>query len=356
MSANLCSENYEKTIVNGFVQHRLTRTYKVDTGTNIVTTTQDSGLPQVGSQIVIEGQVYYLVTKSARRLNDEGGRILSYVDCIYDNDAGRFDRDTNGNPVTNPENIAPYVQAQYNEEVEEISDARLIGIEDPNGNYLTLPPILADRSGTSRKYPITNSAGVPAGLAQKKKHSKQITYWTYHRTWNDNWETYVDNINSAAFTITQRDKHGIRLQYNVAVRTGLLADIIKEDHWKGDGLYFRRGLVILIDPRTWVHRQPDVSFSGAVFNGQYDWEAETPTQFTQDQLSGMKINATRTAIYRTFKDSGGDFVPEPVRLNGYGAPHWTPRPGAPPAEKDITFNVVYDKYEVSDYATALSIS
>lgn len=358
MAFHLCSESYRRSIRGGFLQHDYTRTYKgTVVNSSLVSTCHDATLPALGSSIVLEGIQYWAVEQIPRRQDDENGRQLAYVDIVYSNDTGSFERDVNGQPVTDAEDIAPYVQVQFHEGIEEISDARLSRIEDPTGTEVSMPPILASRANSDRKYAITNSAGAPVGTAQKKSFIKQLTYWTYHRTWDEDWESYNGNVNSAAFTLTQQDAGGVRSQNSVAAKCGLLAQIIREDHWKGDKLYFRRGCVILVDPRTWEHRQPDVGYAGAVFDGQYDWEAPTPSStFTPSQLSSFQINNVRTTIYKQLKDSDDNLLTEPVRLNGFGAPHWTPRPGVIAAEKDSTFHLVYDKYDISDYATALGIS
>ena len=191
MAANLCSETYRRSVREGFLYHDYVRTYKVDViNSSLVQTCNAGGLPQLLSSIVIDGIQYWAVEQIPRRLDDENGRKLAYIDIVYANDAGSFQRNAYGQPTDDPEEIAPWVQVQFHEGIEEISDARLIRIEDPSGAVAPLPPILADRTGTDRKYPITNSAGAPVGLAQKKSFIKQLTYWTYHRTWDEEWESY----------------------------------------------------------------------------------------------------------------------------------------------------------------------
>lgn len=359
MAFSICSESYEKTIVGGFPQHSYVRTYSGETGTNLITTCQDPSLPAMGSAISIEGSVYFLVSKRARRQDDKGARGWSYVDCIYDNDAGRFGRDQNGQPTQEPANIAPYVQVQWSEFVTEVAEAKYLRCEDDLGNSMTNPPWMAKKLDT--KCGITNSALAPAPLAQKRRHSKIITYWTYHRTWNPTWETYLESpINSAAFTITQRDQDGIRLQYSIAAGHARLSDIIKEDNWLGNKLYFRRGLVIDVNPATWEHRVPDVGYAGVIAEFQFDWRKQThPIITAADIDKERKESLARGFVFHfeeTFLDLEGERLTEPTNLNGYGGPWWGRRPGHGIGDERPGYVLFYQVDEESAWPAALGVS
>lgn len=365
MAFELWNESYERTLIQGHIQHALVRTYRGEVTTNLALTCNDASLPAIGSSVIIGGDTYWAVTHRARYFNNTNARDWAFVDVIYDNDAGRFMRNSSGQPTTDPEQIAPYVQVQYAEHVQEVTNAKLVRIENHLGQSMQIPPYLL--LSTTTAGPVMNSAGKVISNAQQRKHHKIITYWTYKRTWTSSWEDYIDDVNSAAFTVTQSDSYGTRLQYSIAAKEARLADIIKEDHWFGDKLYFRRGLVIETNPDTWEQRFPDQGHEGAIFgpgaNAQYHWDEWPQTQWTQAELDALvpggwgypNGNAVR---WETFTNAGDDESPltEPTPLNGWGAPIGTARPGTTAIGEHQRHTMIYTTDDLTDWATALGVS
>lgn len=363
MAANLYSEDYEQSVVEGFVKHNYVRHYKVDVTTNLVVTTNDPGLPALLSPVIIGGDTYYCVRKIPRRHNDEGGRTLAMVACYYSNDAGSFLRNSSGQPVSNAENMAPYVQVEWMERVQEQNTAVFLRIEDGDGTAVAAPPYLASMVG--RFSYCVNSANNPVGYFTKAQHFKQIIYWTFHRTWSESWEDGLDTVNSAAFTVTQSDPYGVRLLYNIPIHNALFVDLLKEDHWKGDKLYFRRGIVMHIDDNAWVHRIPDKGMQVCTFMGQTNFGVEPQRLYTQTEIDdefaslgiAKSVKYSQRDIGMLTKDGQTIPISEPVALNGFGAMRGVRRPDSIGTDKsNERYTLVYDPFEQSNWPSTLGIT
>lgn len=370
MAARFCSEQYTRSIREGYLKHNYVRTYKVDViNGSLVSTCNDANLPVLGSSISLEGITYWAVEHVPRRVNDEGGRSLAMVDVIYTNDSGSYARDSSGQPIEEPANMAPYVQVQWNTRMIEQAGGYFVRIEDDDGNSVKAPPYLEARKGLNTM--LVNSAGVPNGTLQAERHFKQITYWTFHRTWEDDWDDGVDTTNRSAFTITQRDVDGIRYQYSVSAKRALFVDLIKEDHWMGQRLYFRRGVVMQLDREAWIHRAHDRGMQWSIFggsgpngtgnDGQVNWYANPQRLFTQQELSGNNwlggFSKGLHVITATDAQTGKRApISEPMPLNGYGAPQWSRRPESLAVDTTAkNYYLIYDPYETSDWSTTLGI-
>lgn len=360
MSADLVNETYAVNINGGVVEHRYTRTYQTTEYTNIITALGDADIPQLGHELITEGVIVYLVRKSPRRGDDKNGRKQIFVECEYTNQTQTHERDQNGRPITNLENAAPFVQVQWNEFTAKTYRGTFLGIAADDGSSLPLseyPPYLRNEIGKERM--ITNSANLaPLNAPDKKYVAKQVTYWTYHRDWSATWETYIGDVTSEAFTVTQRDQDGIRLQYTFPAFSMVLQDIIKEDNWRGSKLWFRRGLVMSQDLSSYITEVPDADVAQAVWYHAWDPKQWKEVNGNDPRLAQFPdVTAIDAYIQENIVDANGAPLTSPVPLNGQGMPMPAKRfNGVTHSQSTKTYHLEYRCFDTSAWPTALGVS
>jgi hypothetical protein len=366
MAANRRSQDLTERLVDGFLQYDYVETWQVD-ATGIAASLLDASLPQIGQPYFITGVTtpVYCFQRTPRRRSDSQAKNLFDVVCSFTNAVTRYDRTSEGLPADQPENIVPRVDIAFEEYSETTNQARngFIGVFDievppslftPALSYQPPPNMPSPQFGKATT--ITNSAGDPLENVSVRKHTKRITYWSWHRDWNSQWDNWLDVVNSTQTTVTQSDKDGQRLRYSFDPYTLLINDIIKEDHWRDGKLYFRRGVVISHNPNTWFNVFVDKGFNELIFTGQLDKDGTVITEAKMTSWFGAKRKTYEqipVTFWRPAEDTSprDEFLPvaaaEPQFLNGYGRLVGNPTPG----DSGFPKQLVYMNYEVGDFST-----
>jgi hypothetical protein len=337
--ADLINQTLTKRIQDGFLQYDYTETYQV-TAAGIASACIASGVPQIGQAVLLSGTSDYVWchTQAPNRRSDRDAKNLYTVTCSFSNASTKYERDVEGNPVSNPEDIVPKLDIGFDEYSEPATDAHLLGFTDASeadpftAAIKTPPPYLQERQsldyGNFIGGPVVNSANDPAPNINQRRHNKRMTYWTWHRDWNPQWEQYLDRVNAFSLTLSQYDQEGIRLQYTFPPLTVVINDLMKEDHWRNGKLYFRRGIAMMHNPRGWLTKINDEGVNEALFSGQY--KGSGATKFTAGDLTtNDTANRSLTAYKQPIveesiqlKDEGQDGIyvapAGPIQLNGYG--------------------------------------
>lgn len=337
--ADLINQTLTKRIQDGFLQYDYTETYQV-TASGIAAACLAAGVPQIGQAVLLVGTGDYVWchSQTPSRRSDRDARNLYNVTCNFSNATTKYERDTNGNPVSNPEDIVPKVDVQFDEYSEPATDAHLVGFTDASAvnpfetDIKTPPPYLALRQSVDVSNftggPVVNSANDAVPNIQQRRHNKRLTYWTWHRDWDPAWEQFLDRVNYFQLTISQFDQEGIRLQYRFDPLTVVINDLIKEDHWRNGRLYFRRGIAMMHNPRGWLTKINDEGYNEALFDGQY--KGSGATTYTSSDLTTNDPMSRTLTTYRVpmveesipLKDEGSDGVyvapASMLQLNGYG--------------------------------------
>lgn len=371
MAANRTSQDLVERLVDGFLQYDYTEVWQVD-ASGPAAALQDASLPTIGTQYAISGvsQPVYCYQRQPRRRSDTQAKSLFDVICSFTNAVTRYERTVDGLPANEPEQIVPRVDIAFEEYSEPTgwADNGLIGIFDfdtspalfdPGLSYQLPPNLLnGNQPQFGQRVPMQNSAGDPIENVNVRRHTKRITYWSWHRDWDSNWDSWLDVVNSAGVTVTQSDKDGQRLRYSFDPYTLLINDIVKEDHWRDGRLYFRRGIVISYNPNTWFTVKPDIGFNELFFAGQLYPDNTEITEDEMDLLFGTdrKRFEKFPIVEKWENDQDGNQVmvapAQPQYLNGYGRKAGYISPvdqfGAPK-------NIVYMNYQTGDY-TDLGIS
>jgi len=367
--ADCKSQELSESLVDGFLQYDYTETWQV-TASGIAEALSDASLPQIGQPYIISGTsaTVYCYRRQPRRRSDTQAKTTFDVVCQFTNASTRYDRTVNGLPASDVEEIVPRVDIAFEEYSEQTgyADNGLIGIfdfdlnpalYDPGLSY-QLPPNLLNGNGPGFgvRVPMQNSASDPFENVSVRKHTKRITYWSWHRDWDSNWDEWLDVVNSSQVTITQSDKDGQRLRYTFPAYTLLINDIIKEDHWRDGRLYFRRGIVISYNRSTWFSIFPDKGFNELLYVGQSDIDGTAITSANMDSWFGTKrktYESIPVTLYRPADDAGprNEFLPvaaaEPQYLNGHGRLVGNP---SPVDASGVPKNVVYMNYLIGDYS------
>lgn len=363
------SQELTERMVDGFLQYDYTETWQV-TASGIAAALQVAGLPQIGQPYILSGidSPVYCYSRVPRRRNDQQAKTVFDVVCSFTNAVNRYERTVDGLPANQPEQIVPRVDIAFEEYSEQTgwADNGLVGIfdfdtnpafYDPGLSY-QLPPNLNNGQAPQfgRRVPIQNSAGDPFENVSVRKHTKRITYWSWHRDWNSRWDDWLDVVNNSTVTVTQSDKDGQRLRYSFEPYTLLINDIIKEDHWRDGSLYFRRGIVISYNRNTWFSVFADKGFNELIFAGQLNTDGTAITDANMQTWFGTKrrtYESIPVTMYRPADDSGprNEFLPvaaaEPQYLNGYGRLVGFP---SPVDQAGVPKNVVYMTYNTGDYS------
>lgn len=335
----LINQTLSKRLQDGFLQYDYTETYQL-LSTGIATACLAAGIPQIGAPVVLAGtgDVVWCHTQTPVRRSDRDARNVYNVTCHFSNATTKFERDVNGNPAINPEDIVPKVDVAFDEYSEPATDAHLLGFTDCDvrdpfiSGIKTPPPYLSDRTGLDFGNfiggPVVNSANDVVPNVQQRRHNKRITYWTWHSQWDPAWEQYLDTINGLPFAVTQYDTFGIKLQYTFYPLTVVINDLIKEDHWRNGRLYFRRGIAMMHNPRGWVTKINDEGFHENLFANQF--KGSGSSKYTSEDLTSNDPMKRTLTYYKVpvveesipMKEEGADGIyvapGAMIPLNGYG--------------------------------------
>ena len=365
MAANRRSQDLTERMIDGFLQYDYQEIWQVD-ATGIAAALQDASLPQIGQPYLISGvsQPVYCYQRQPRRRNDAQAKTVFDVICLFTNAVTRYDRTVEGIPAVEPEQIVPRVDIAFEEYSEQSPTAQFIGIFESDRPHtsitpqtsLTLPPYMPTPQ-FGFDVAIVNSAYEPIQNINKRKHTKRITYWTWHRDWDSAWDDFLDAVNSAEVTITQSDKDGQRLRYTFPAYELLINDIVKEDHWRDGKLYFRRGVVFSHNPIGWFTELPDQGFNENIFFGQLLADGTGITPAILDEWFGEDRATYELAPIVHFQPVNFDEVntdsvsvapADPQALNGYGRQVKYPTPDGPAY---VYKKLVYMSYNVKDFST-----
>jgi hypothetical protein len=363
MAANRTSQDLVERLVDGFLQYDYTEVWQVD-ASGPAAALQDASLPTIGTQYAISGvsQPVYCYQRQPRRRSDTQAKSLFDVICSFTNAVTRYERTVDGLPANEPEQIVPRVDVTFEEYNDTKQSAYFVGVFSiaqhpseytPEGSFQT--PSYMKVPGYDYEWSIINSANEPFGNVNVSKHTKRITYWSWHRDWETKWDDWLDVVNSEAVTITQRDKEGERLKYDFKPFQLLIKDIVKEDHWRDGRLYFRRGIVFSFKEDCWFYRRLDEGLNERIYEGQYKPDG---TQVTaSDMTSWFGSNASTyeqipVTFYRPADDTGprNEFLPvapsEPQVLNGWGRLNGVPTP----YDNGLLFKyIAYMPYRLGDF-------
>lgn len=375
-SANRTNNTLVKRIVDGFIQYDYTETWQVVDATGIVASLSTSGLPTIGSEYYVEGVKVWCYEQTPTRRDAKHAKNVYDVLCRFSNSTPKYERDVNGNPAQDPEDIVPKVDVAYEEYQVPSTDANLIGFTDSSddnpfsGFVFSVPPYLALRlnqnpaPGNFIGGPLVNSANDVYPNRFVERANRVITYWRYFRNWESQWDEYIGHVNADTVTISQYDQDGLRLRYTFQPFFLRLKTIIKEDVWRDGKLYFRRGLVLAENKKSWLTKLPDEGFNKAVWTGQYKGSS-TWTTAQLDAKFGTIASGTREYYHKwpivvTDEVTLATVSPaDPVPLNSYGLKLGEPRPQANSialAQDDTSKSVWYLEHRLANLGSDLGIS
>lgn len=350
-AAQLIDEQISEGISSGFVRYDMTRTYQV-----ITTDKTDSsfvalgaaGLPSIGTTVLLGGSVpIYCLRRVPKRTELTATGKKWNITTTWSNDAGQsFLRTPGGLPTFNPVDTARQVQVEYQETSEPIRDAQFLSITDgPFHNGTTVAPAPTWLAGTVG--PIINSAGDPI-LSERPNYNRIVKVWKWYRDYPDQLEDYINNINSAEVTITITDIDGPRGSLVFPAKTLRVGTPVVEERWMDGRLYFRAGMVLIEDKRTWIHSELDRGQRYRVFNGQIRSDG---TNWTDAQLAALDPEVRAGQFGLLDIEQEGYAPGEPIRLNGNGAPCQYDA-----TNKDKAFYVNFKVFDETDFSGIAHLS
>ena len=316
MSASLIDKIGGATIVNGYLQYSLTYIYQViaPRTSGINTILQWPGIPQAGSVALIEGQTVWVDSPTCRLENPRADKWI--VTVPYTNQTSQYERDYQGNPVTDPVDAVKQVTIDWADIEEPVNNARFRGItttapEQEGGTPVTLTPTYM------KDGPVTNSAGVPIEVMRRKR-IKIITVRRVARNWESTWEDYQNAVNTDKVTIIESDKDGERARHVFEKFTLKLA-ISTPNEWKNGFLYYRPAFVMEHNPKTWIHSEVDRGRKRRAQIGYYKPEdKDGRTTYNEDDLKFLNIYGTNDYWESITTNNGKVAIGDPVLFGGYG--------------------------------------
>jgi hypothetical protein len=347
-AATLIDENVNESIASGFIRYDMTRSYQV-----LTTEREDSsfqvlqavGLPAVGTVVLLGGVVpIYCLKRTPKRTGLSDTAKKWTVTTQWSNDAGQaFMRTAGGVPTFDPTEAARVVELEYQETTEPVRDAEYlsttVGPFHDSSSTPNQPSWLAGHKG-----PIVNSAGDPL-FAERPTYNRIATVWKWYRDYPSNLETYINNINSAEVTLTQTDIDGVRATHTFAERTLRFGLPVTEERWKDGKLYFRVGVVLVEDKRTWIHSELDHGQRMRVFASQFKSDGST---WTGDDLQALQPPVDPLGFTMVDIESEGFAPGEPLRLNGRGLPC---QYDSDPANRDKSFYNNFKTFTETDFSS-----
>lgn len=346
-AAQLVDESIGESIASGFVRIDMTRVYQVlttDRSDGASTVMGASGLPSIGSSVLYGTATLWCIGRKPSRV-DKGSTAKKWnISTRWTNDASSFLRTSGGIPTTDPVQAAKTVEIEFVETMEPIRDAEYLSVTD--GAYHNGTEVygaddiewLAASTG-----PILNSAGDPI-LAERPTFNRMVTVWRYYRDYPDDLEQYINNINSLEVKVTQEDIQGIRATHTFPAKTLRFGAPRVEPQWQDGKLFFRVGVTLMEDKRTWIHSELDRGQRQRVFVGQNKTDGTT---WTAGDLANLDPPVTSDGFALLDIEREGYAPGEPLRLNGYGLPA-----SVDPLSLDLnkSFYVNYKKYPETDFS------
>lgn len=330
--AELVNTSLKESVANGFLQYQYGQTYQVFTTNRTDTESvvlSASGLPAIGQTVVlaVSGQPIWCTSRTPARVAIEESATKWHVDCEFNNYTQTFERDFQGNPVTDPTEAVKRVDISYLEHSEEVDDAELlsitVGMSGFLGGQTLVPPIWMQNA----IGPVTNSAKVPVRLT-RPDYRKVIAVSQVYRDWNNDWDDFAGAINDDQITIEEKDKDGVRWSETYPEFTLRMRPPKKENVWKDARLYFRRTFIMEHNPNSWIHAELDAGTKRRVQVGQFKPDGGT---YTQDDLDDLGIDGAYgyEEITTTTVDADGNktmvAIGDPVKFNGHGSEMPTPQ-------------------------------
>lgn len=318
MAAELVSRTLDESIDSGFVRYELTDTYQVTTSgrsVGVFAVLSTNGLPLIGSAVEIDGTVLQCRRRKPVQPEPKGAATFWVVEVVYSNDASDYQRNIQGEPITNPTEAVKQVDLNYVESSEPVTDAVLLGATingptwDPSSSPIQLPPWLP----VGKVGPPTNSAGQPI-LLERPTYQEVVSVSRVVRNWENSWSNYLDAINSDEITITESDQDGVRFSKTYAPFTLRMDAVEKENIWRDNRLYYRVTFTMSFNRRTWLHSELDKGTERRVFIGQSRPEGG---EYDQDDLDRLEIASVG---YESITSNEGTVaIGEPIKFNGTGA-------------------------------------
>lgn len=335
--ATLLKRSGGETFVNGFPQLDLVHIYQVIAPRNSSATTilHWPGVPRTGTKVSLGGSSAWVGRVTFEHPELDQDRFL--VTVPYSNQTANFERDINGNPVSDPTQIAKRVTINWVDKSEPVTSAKFLGITKgltlgEGGQAVDPPPWLKKNSFG----PVTNSTGAPIHRLRTRR-LKVITVQRVERNWNSQWDVYQGAINSDVVTIVVRDSTGVRATHTFA-RYTLRMSIKTPEEWKDSKMYFRPSFIMEHNPKTWIHAEVDRGQKRRVFVGQRNPEGGN---YDAGDLTDLKIDSDwGFNSITTNKDTVA--IGEPVLLNGWGAEQPLTRVGSGTYQDGDAFYLNYD--------------
>jgi hypothetical protein len=215
----------------------------------------------------------------------------------------------NGQPATNPVDVAVRIDVDFVEEWRPIKTCRYLDMIDETGSDAGFDP---DHLVRGNIYPRPSNSAGDFFDRQQRVGVPVYTVNRYFRDWNNLWDTSIGKVNSEEFTITETDIDGTRLSRTFDAYTIRLANITKRNTWRDGKLYYDIGFVLQED-LTDTDEFLDEGTRAAVFTDQYKKDG---TQYVAGEIAGKYYEAI------PLTDEEGNtigVVGSPVPLNGYGA-------------------------------------
>lgn len=351
--ADLISETATESISGGFVELSATRTYQVITTNrtdSFIVALADSGLPVLGTGIVFGTKILWCVSRNPTRVDTAGTGRKWNVACSFKNNTGRFQRDSQGNPVDDPVQAVKEVVISYQEFSEPITNAtfRDITIGGPHnvGSVVGEPSWFArDTPG-----PIMVSTG-EAVFAERPNYRKNVTVTKTFNDFDQTWDNYKNKLNSDAVTIIESDSQGTRATHSFAAFTLRMKPITYQEIWKDARMYFEARFEMEYNEKTWIHSELDVSQKRRVYVGGLNsdqTEIANASELTEKyNVTGSDFGFTNIVT----KDEKGNYVAigEPDRLNGFGDPIPYSRGDGNEYDDKLSFYLNYNKFESIEF-------
>lgn len=331
-TATMIGESLTESVSDGFLNYNIQQVYQViadnrDDPPSVALNA--SGLPAIGQVAVVAGTSanVWCTSRAPVRVDAEATGRKWHVTCAFTNFTQEFDRDAQGNPVTDPVDAVKRIDISFQEYSAPVTDATLKRFTkngpdwSDNAGTIATPPWL--QSYTSNKTSVWRSNGVPV-LLERTNFRKVISVTQSYYDWLPIWDTYIGAINSDSVTLQEVDADGVRWQETYEPYTLRMRPPQKENIWKDKKLYFRRTMIMEHNADTWIHAELDADSKRFIFVGQAKPGGGT---YTQSDLDDLGITGEYGYEEITTKSEDGDVVSigNAIKLNGYGMEMPLPR-------------------------------
>jgi len=323
MAAQLISENASETVKSGFVELGVTQVWQVilaNRSDPFTSALSASGLPALQASGTFGTATLYVISRVPTRVDEDATGKKWNVTVSWSNATEQFNRNQNGQPVSDPTDSVKQVDIQYLEYSEPITNATFENVTEgggfEDGTAIGTQPTWLDDGN------VTVSTGETV-QAERTAYRQVITVSRIESSWTSTYEDYTNTINSAALTITESDAGGVKATYTFPAKTLRMKPITKTPVWKDGSLYFRISFPMEHKIDTWIHSEFDRSQSERIFAGQKKPGGGTYSQADVDKLYPDATAGTVKFGIQTIteKTSEGETVAvgDPRPLDGYGA-------------------------------------